>query len=149
MLENINVNVINGILILGGGVLLLFGVGGVAAVIAYLRQHGKELERAYESADPQTKALLLRLVSEGQAALNLANSLIAGLAQFIQLGTEITDGDPTTPADPATMLSQAAKLEAKAKIIRTTALRVAQSTPPPEPPPVPDHPSRVDAYGNG
>lgn len=139
MLENINVNIINGLLVIGGAILVVATGGGIAAFIAYLRQHKAEVERAYQSADPKTQAALLEVIRQGQAALNIANQVILGFSQLIQLGADLTDGDPNTPADPTAMLeSQAAKLEAKAKIIRTTALKVQRmNINPPEPPPVP------------
>lgn len=123
-MDNLNTNVINGLLVIGGGLLLLLGGGGIAAVIAYIRQHGKDVERAFQSTDPETQQVLLDLVKQGQAALNIANQIILAFGQIIQLGVDVTDGDLNTPADPQAMLVKAAKLEAKAEIIRTTALRV-------------------------
>jgi len=134
-MENLNTNVINGLIVIAGGITLLFGVGGVAAVIAFFRTRAKDLERAYQSTDPATQAHILDVVNVLKGALTVANTVIANLAAVIQLGVDITDGDPNTPADPtdpASLLAQASRLEAKAKIIRTTALNVSAATTPPE-----------------
>ncbi len=129
-MENLNTNVINGLIIIAGGITLLFGVGGVAAAIAFFRTRAKDLERAYQSTDPATQAHILDVVNVLKGALTVANTVIASLAAVIQLGVDVTDGDPNTPADPAALLAQADKLEARAKIIRTTALNVSAATTP-------------------
>lgn len=132
-MENLNTNVINGLIIIAGGITLLFGVGGVAAAIAFFRTRAKDLERAYQSTDPATQAHILDVVNVLKGALTVANTVIASLAAVIQLGVDVTDGDPNTPADPTNptaLLAQADKLEARAKIIRTTALNVSAAMTP-------------------
>lgn len=120
-MPELNVNIINGLIIIGGALIALATGGGVLAMLTLLRTRKAEVERAFLSLPPETQAEITRLI-------NTVNGVVMSVGEVLKYLVDVTDGDPNVPETPETLLAKARVLEAQANALLSTGTGLRDSS---------------------